>query len=63
MHLLTCLVVFLSYFRQTLGGFFERRGGIEIDVGFWLDNLKERDSTEGIGLGGDNNKTVHKEIS
>ena len=56
-------MAFFSYFRQTVGGLFERRGGIEIDVGFWLDNLKERDSMEDIALGGDDNKTVHKEIS
>ena len=34
-----------------------------MDVGFWLDNLNEGDSMEGTGLGGDNIKTVHKEIS
>jgi hypothetical protein len=28
-----------------------------------LDNLKKGDSMEDIGLGGDNIKTVHKEIS
>jgi hypothetical protein len=63
MHLLTYLVVFLSYFRQTLVGLFEGKEEIEINVGFWLDNLKERDSMEDICLGEDNNKTVHKEIS
>jgi hypothetical protein len=63
MHLQTYLVAFLSYFKQTVGGLFETRGGIEIDVGFWLDNLNEGDSMEDIGLGGDNIKTVRKEIS
>jgi len=42
MHLLTYLVVFLSYFRQTVGGLFETRGGIEINMGFgWIIWKKE----------------------
>jgi glycogen debranching enzyme len=63
MHLLTYLVVFLSYFRQTVGGLFDSRGRIEVGVEFWLDNLKEGDSMEDIVLGGDNIKNVRKEIS
>lgn len=31
--------------------------------GVWLDNLKEGDSMEDIGLGGNNVKTFRKEIS
>jgi transcription antitermination factor NusA-like protein len=32
-------------------------------MGLWLDNLNKGDSLEDIGLGGDNIKTVRKEIS
>jgi hypothetical protein len=63
MHLLIHLVVFLSYFRQTVDGLFETRGRIEVGIGFWLDNLNEGDSMEDIVLGGDNIKNVRKEIS
>jgi len=55
-HLLTYLVVFFCYCRKTVGGLFETRGGIEIDTGFWLDNLNEGESMEDVGLGGDNIK-------
>jgi len=62
MHLLTYLVVFLRYFRQTVGGLFETRGRIEVGIGFWLDNLNEGDSMEDIVLGGDNIKNLRKKL-
>jgi hypothetical protein len=63
LHLLTYLVVFLCYFRQTVVGLFETRGWIEVGIEFWLDNLNEGDRMEDRGLGEDNIKTVGKEIS